>query len=113
MPWRGLAFRILEPYPGFKTFRLPFHFVDRRKGTQRRLETSTLYREQSFDRMGMEERNGFLLICGYRPYVYDLSTGEQIFDPPGDVQGPVVWMKRPAPAFVDTAGLRRLQARFR
>ena len=55
----------------------------------------------------------FLLICGYRPYVYDLSTGEQIFDPPGDVQGPAVWMKRPAPAFVDTAGLRRLQARFR
>ena len=112
-PERGLALRIGQRSPNLKTLMGPFYLADRRRGTQRLLETPALRRDEETWRMGMVEHDGFLLVTGIRTYVYDLNTGDQIFHPSGYVRRAAVWVKRPPPASVDSLGLRRLRARFR
>ena len=113
VPGRGLALRIGQRPSGLKTFMVPFYLMDRRHGTQRQVETPTLYRDQELWRMGMEERDGFLLVSGIRTFLFDLNTGEQILPQAPDNVSSAVWIKRPAPATEDSLGLRRLRARFR
>jgi hypothetical protein len=113
VPGRGLALRIVQRTPYPKVFLAPLYLVDRTRGTQRLLETPYFRRDEEMSRTGMAENDGFLLVSGYRTYVYDLSTGDQILDPPGYGDRPAVWIKRPAPARIDTLGLRRLRERFR
>lgn len=112
-PERGLALRMGRRSPDLKTFMVPFYLMDRRRGTQRLLETPGLRRDEETWNVGMAENDGFLLVSGNRTYVYDLRTGEQVLNPPGYGDRPAVWIKRPAPARVDTLGLRRLRERFR
>lgn len=112
-PGRGLALRIGQRSPGLKTFMVPFYLMDRSRGTQRLLETPTLHRDQESWHMGMQEHDGFLLVSGIRTFVFDLSTGAQILPRPTNDVRQAVWIRRPAPASVDSVGLRRLRARFR
>lgn len=115
-PDRGLALRIGHRPPNTTTFMVPLYLIDRRRGTHRLLETPHLRRDGETSGMGMAEHNGYLLVSGHfgaRTYVYDLNTGDQIFPRPGASAHWAVWIKRPAPARVDTAGMRRLQTRFR
>jgi hypothetical protein len=122
-PARGLALRIRQHPPNpEKTPFAPFYLLDRRRGTQRMLETPGLDRDDNASGLGYFERDGFLLVLsvdvkdwrrGTRNYVFDLDSGDQIFHPPRCESVTVVWVKRPRPARVDSAGLRRLRERFR
>jgi hypothetical protein len=112
-PGRGLALRLGHRTPDLRTFMMPFYLMDRVRGTQRLLETPESYRDQELWRIGMAEYDGYLLVSGTRNYVYDLSTGEQIFHPRSHAGSGAVWIARPRPARVDSIGLRRLRARFR
>jgi len=122
-PGRGLALRIRQHPPSpEKTPFAPFYLLDRRRGTERILETPGLARDDNASGLRFLERDGFLLVlskdprhytAGKRNYVFDLSTGDQIFHPPQCESVTAVWVKRPRPARVDVAGLRRLRERFR
>jgi len=122
-PGQGLALRIRQ-HPGIreKTPFAPFYLMNRSRGAERLLETPGLGRDENASELGLVERDGFLLVysrdathwtAATRNYVFDLSTGEQIFHPPKSRGITVVWVKRPRPARVDVAGLRRLRERFR
>ncbi|MFI5371017.1 MAG: hypothetical protein ACHQ52_05605 [Candidatus Eisenbacteria bacterium] len=114
----GLAYR-MEPSHGetskdpagqgwFVT--APFVLMDRVHGSERVLDVPNFGPLGQFCRLGMEERDGFVLVSGDRAYLFDLRTGEQLL--PGSAKSPIVWVPRPAPMRVDTAGLTRLRARF-
>ncbi len=112
-PARGLALRLGRPQPNVTSIVGPLYLMDRRRGKLQLLDTPLIRRDEELPETGMVERHGFLVVTGIRTYVFDLATGAQIFHPPGDVRRAMVWIRRPAPARVDTAGLRRLRQRFR
>lgn len=88
----------------------PFVLVDRTNGSERVLDAPNFGPLGQRVRLGIEERDGFVLLSGDRNYLYDLRTGEQLL--PSSARSPIVWVPRPVPMRVDTAGFERLRARF-
>jgi hypothetical protein len=86
--------------------------MNRSRGTERVLDVPGFGPMGQLSRLGMEERNGYVLVGGDRQYLYDLRTGEQLLPRTVNYYLPVDWVPRPAPMRVDTLGLERLRARF-